>query len=104
MGELTQHQINILAIFNTCMTLQGNIKFFSLMNAQQAQTGMAVNIDALNQTLAVLLSLKNLSPEGEYELLLTLDPMFKEFDKIFLQEKVEVEQPKPKSQIILLGD
>jgi len=104
MGELTQYQINVLAMFNTCMTLQGNIKFFSLMNAQQAQTGINVNIDALNQTLAVLLSFKNLSPEGEYELLLTLDPMFKEFDRIFLQEKVEVEQPKPKSQIILLGD
>jgi hypothetical protein len=52
----------------------------------------------------VLLSLKNLSSKGEYELLLTLDPMFKEFNKIFLQERIEIEQPKPKSQVILLGD
>ena len=52
----------------------------------------------------MLFNLKTYSPEGEYELLLTLDQMFKEFDGIFLQEKTEIEQPKPPSSIILLGE
>jgi hypothetical protein len=97
---LNQNQINILHLFEACLTLRTNVDIFNASQGQVAAQGSSANLVAFNQTLAVLYQLKLNATKEEYERLLN-NSNFALFDSTLLQAPMEIRE-KPKSQIILL--
>lgn len=104
---MTPNQENILRIVDVFQCMRGNVIFFDTQRKQQPhptfEKAFEVNLRELNSLLNMLFNFKETIIKEEYDALLAENVQFQEFDKIFLQENVEVTAPK-KSSIILLGD
>ena len=104
--ELTTNQKFLLGMKSITLTLHNNIQFLHLLLKQNPKLidGLNENIQSINVAISMMLAYKNGTLQEEYDFLVNNDNSFKFCHDTFLEKRVQIAPPKPKSSLLLPGD